>query len=331
MIGSLHRPFAAGNAQIGSRLHAVVLHIEGKRSPVDGHEATGGVLIVARLHPVAPGRHRERAVGDLHAVLAAQAVLLGRHGQRAAGNDQIVLGEQGRVRLVLAIGKRIGRAVGQCALRALGQGDEHLVGLLHLEGSAVGVANRRPRQHHLHLVLVGCVHHKSAVGKLARHHIGTGGRNSHRGAVRRGAIALNGRTRARKHDLRCRGGIVGSVLVAIGIVEVHPGDIDERIPIDRLGIGCRAALASRAAVFGGIVVVGAARAAGQRQRSRQRRSQSPARPPSPPLNRAVHHIRLHHPNPPSNVLHFHFLRETLEAVPRRSDRGRLSTLGECGP
>ena len=93
-------------------------------------------------------------------------VALHREGT-ASVDGQIVLGEQGGIRLVLAIGERIRRAVGQRVLRAIGQRDEYLVGLLHLEGGAIAMANGRAVEHHLHLVLIGRVHHKSAVGKLA--------------------------------------------------------------------------------------------------------------------------------------------------------------------
>ena len=328
VIGRLDLRVAAGQTQIRGRPEALIARFHGERATVDGHKPARRILVVARLHTVAAGRDGEGATGHLHAVLAAQSVLLGDHGNRAARDHEVVLGVhamaivafdaqragavdgqvglrvQRRVGLVLPFRKRIARTVGQRVLCAVGQGHEYLVSLLDVQRRPRLVANRRAAKHDLHLVLATGVHHQRPGRQLSGHHIGAGGGNSHRGALHRSTFAGHRRALARQRNV-CRGGdIVGSVLVAVGILEIHTGDVDKRRPVHpvsrarcaaiALGPAALSLLAFLASAFGGFLER-AARAPRQRQRPRQRHSQGSTAPSPSSRHASAHHlVRLQH-------------------------------------
>ena len=56
-------------------MDAVVAGLDDERAAVDGHETTGRILVIARLHAVAASRDGKGAVGHLHAVFAAQSYM----------------------------------------------------------------------------------------------------------------------------------------------------------------------------------------------------------------------------------------------------------------
>ena len=333
MVGRLHLALTAGDAQVGGRLHALVSRLNGKGATVDGHEAAGRVLVVARLDAVFPGRHRERAVGDLHAILAVQTVLLGGHGDRTARHDKIVLrvhavavvaldgqraraidgqvslGIQRGVGLVLPFRQHVACTVGQRVLRTCGQGHEHLVGLLDVQRRSRLVANGGAAKHDLHLVRIARVHRERPGRQLAAHHVGARRGNNHRGAFHRSPFAGHRRALARQRNLRCRGLIVGGVPVAVGVREIHTGDVDERRPVHRigrtrgavvaLGLATLSLLGLLAGTFGGLFE-GAPGAPRQRQRSRQRHGQGPATPSPSSRHASAHYLvrlQLQHVSP----------------------------------
>ena len=225
--------------------------------------------------------------------------------QRAGAVDgQVGLRVQRRVGLVLPFRKLIARTVGQRVLCAVGQGHEYLVSLLDVQRRPRLVANRRAAKHDLHLVLATGVHHQRPGRQLSGHCIGAGGGNSHRGAFHRSTFTRHRRALARQRNV-CRGGdIVGSVLVAVGILEIHTGDVDKRRPVHpvsrarcaaiALGPAALSLLAFLASAFGGFLER-AARAPRQRQRPRQRHSQGPTAPSPSSRHASAHHlVRLQH-------------------------------------
>ena len=225
--------------------------------------------------------------------------------QRAGAVDgQVGLRVQRRVGLVLPFRKLIARTVGQRVLCAVGQGHEYLVSLLDVQRRPRLVANRRAAKHDLHLVLATGVHHQRPGRQLSGHHIGAGGGNSHRGAFHRSTFTRHRCALARQCNV-CRGGdIVGSVLVTVGVREIHAGDVDKRRPVHpvsrarcaaiALGPAALSLLAFLASAFGGFLER-AARAPRQRQRPRQRHSQGSTAPSPSSRHASAHHlVRLQH-------------------------------------
>ena len=218
-------------------------------------------------------------------------------GQRARAIDgQVSLGIQRGVGLVLPFRQRVACTVGQRVLRTCGQGHEHLVGLLDVQRRSHLVANGGAAKHDLHLVRIARVHRERPGRQLAAHHVGARRGNNHRGAFHRSPFAGHRRALARQRNLRCRGLIVGGVPVAVGVREIHTGDVDERRPVHpvsravvALGLVPLPLLGFLADVPGGFFE-GAARAPGQRQRSRQRHSQGSKTPSPSSRHASAHHF-----------------------------------------
>ena len=245
VVGGRDIELAARDAQVRLRLDAVVARLDIERAAIDGYEALGRLRVFVRLDAVAARRQREVAVGDLHAVAAAQGILHRVHHVRAARDDEVVLrahgmtvgaghvqsagavqrevraAEQRGVRLVGVVFKHVGFAVGQRVLRSVGQGDEALVGLLHVHGRAVLVVDGNAREHDLHLCVFGGLHHELPVIERARHHVHAFGGDGDGGAVGACAVAVDGCCAAGERDVRRGRVVVGCVLVAVAVIEIE--------------------------------------------------------------------------------------------------------------
>ncbi len=198
-----------------------------------------------RVHGDGPAVHHQVVLREYAvAVVAVHGKLpLAVHGQVAGSVDA-------GVRVLAAVGG----AVRQGVLRAGRQGDEALVGLVHADRRAIGAGYAGAGKHDLHLVVFAGVHHDAAVGQRSRHHIGSGLGDGDRLPVGRCARAVHACGAGGKRDGGGGIGFVGSVHVALGIVQVKRRGVE----------GGRHFL--EACVLGALAGVGVGvRAAGERQ------------------------------------------------------------------
>ena len=128
-----------------------ILGANGVLAGRDGKTAVVNAHAVVGVQAPALRRDGIGAAGDLEVVLAHDAVIGGNDGQSAcAVEGEILLGEDRPVDLGVFVKGRGGQEV----IRALRQGDEHLVGLLHIDGRAGFGGDADTIQHQLHLGLV---------------------------------------------------------------------------------------------------------------------------------------------------------------------------------
>ncbi len=243
---------ATRDTQVGLRMDAVVAGLDDERSAVDGHESLRGFRILVRLDAVAARDQREVAVRDLDAVASAQRVFHRVHHIGAARDHKVVLrahrmavraghrqgsrsvqrevgtAEQRGVRLVGAVFEHVFRAVGERVLRPVGQRDEALVGLLHVHGGPVLVVDGRAREDDLHLRVLRRLHRQLPVVERTRHHVDALGRDGHRGAVNRRAIALHAGRPPAQHDMHGGSIVVRSIRIALAVVEIECRRVESR-------------------------------------------------------------------------------------------------------
>ena len=243
---------AARDTQVGLRLDAVIAGLDDERAAVDGHESLRGFRVLVRFDAIAARDQREVAVRDLDAVAAAQRVLYGIHHVGSTRDHKVVLrahrmavraghrqgsrsvqrevgtAEQRGVRLVGAVFEHVFRAVGERVLRPVGQRDEALVGLLHVHGGPVLVVNGRARKDDLHLRVLRRLHRQLPVVERARHHVDALGRDGHRGAVNRRAIALHAGRPPAQHDMHGGSIVVRSIRIALAVVEIERRRVESR-------------------------------------------------------------------------------------------------------
>ena len=243
---------AARDTQVGLRLDAVIAGLDDERAAVDGHESLRGFRVLVRFDAIAARDQREVAVRDLDAVAAAQRVLCGIHHVGSTRDHKVVLrahrmavraghrqgsrsvqrevgtAEQRGVRLVGAVFEHVFRTVGQRVLRPVGQRDEALVGLLHVHGGPVLVVNGRARKDDLHLRVLRRLHRQLPVVERARHHVDALGRDGHRGAVNRRAIALHAGRPPAQHDMHGGSIVVRSIRIALAVVEIERRRVESR-------------------------------------------------------------------------------------------------------
>ena len=89
----------------------------------------------------------------------------------AAVQRQVATAEQRSVRLVGIGLKRVISAISQRVLRAIGQGHEALVRILHVRCRPIFVMDGRACKHQLHLVVIARGHQQLPVGQLTRNHV----------------------------------------------------------------------------------------------------------------------------------------------------------------
>jgi len=189
-------------------LDAVLPGSDVKGAPLDDDDPPLSILIVVRLESVAGGVHgdrptrnpqrvstadaiadriyHDRAAGDGEVVLAGQSVVIpGVDGQRpAAADGKVVLAKEGGVGLIGAgVVIDIGLAVGQVVLRTIGQDDDDLLGILHVNGRAGGAGDIHPGQHEGYRPLVPRIHNYPAVSQRAAEPVGAAGGDGHSAAA----------------------------------------------------------------------------------------------------------------------------------------------------
>ena len=143
------------------------------------------------------------------------------HVQRArAVEREVGAAEQRGVRLVGVILQRVGCAIGQGVLRAVGQRDEALVRLLHVDRGTVLVVDGRSREHHLDLHVFGHLDDELPVIERAGDDVHALLRDRHGGAVGRRAVSLDARGRPVKRDVRGGGVVVTRILIAVAVFQI---------------------------------------------------------------------------------------------------------------
>ena len=200
--------------QLGLRLDSVASrrNIDGSALYADIAQAL--ILVIIGLDPVIAGLDVEAAAGNQDGVLALEAVLQGvdgidpagyRHvvlsvnghvvvavyGQGACpGKGQVVLGENGRIRLVLIGRKHIVGPIGDGVLRPLRQlqGDK---ALFHTNRGRGGTGNVRSVQDQANFLVLLCVHQNRAIRQGAGQAIDPRLGDGHAGALCLGPCSLH--------------------------------------------------------------------------------------------------------------------------------------------
>ena len=207
--------FPAFYAKFCFRLYAVVCGSDVKAAAGDIDIAAFRVFVVVRLYAVAAGVDGKGTAGDFHAILAVEAVPHGGDGVRAAGDHQIVFGNdgvvvipgyaqraravQGDVRAaeqrrvhVVPFFRGVFRAVRKGILRAVGQGDKHLVRFFDIQRGVVLAVNIHAREHKLHFLRIRTGDDHAPIAKRSREHVNAFLGNGQHRAFRRRARALDG-------------------------------------------------------------------------------------------------------------------------------------------
>ena len=190
-------------------MHAVVAGGEGPGAAAHGEVALG----LKRVH----GRRDAHRAGDeREVVLRDDAVAAGAaHHERAGTVDGEVVVRPYRAVKVVVVGLDVLAGCANRVRRAVGQREEDLVRVAHVERRRATGAYAGAAQHDLHLLTVR-VDDELAVGEAAADDVGAGLRDGDRRAVDLNALARGGRPVVSERDRNRLGLVIARVLVAVG-------------------------------------------------------------------------------------------------------------------
>ena len=175
---------AAADVDIAFGIVAAVFGVQAVRSgsqvQVSARDADG----IVGLNGLGGSGHGIGAAGDFQVVLAHDAVIGGLDGQGSRSvQGQVGFGEDHAVGLGAAVAGK-GTGDGKGAVSA--DGDEYLVGGLHIDHGEIGVGNGHAVQHNLHLIVPARFHIHGHVGGGAGEYVHARGDDVNVLAVRNG-------------------------------------------------------------------------------------------------------------------------------------------------
>ena len=235
LVALRHVDGAVNDDEVGVGVHAVVAGGEGPGAAAHGEVALG----LKRVH----GRRGAHRAGDeREVVLRDDAVAAGAaHRERAGAVDGEVVVRPYRAIKVMVVGLDVLAAGANRVRRAIGQREEDLVRVAHVERRRAAGAYAGAAQHELHLLAVG-VDDELAVGEAAADDVGAGLRDGDRRAVDLNALARGSRPVVSERDRNRLGLVIARVLVAVG-EQRRQVDVARRpghaLALLRLGLGAR--------------------------------------------------------------------------------------------